>query len=216
MSIQIIRDLRTRFGSARDQRQRPTCLAFAASDGHASRREPWNALSCEYAFFHAVRRCNGNPHAGVDIASMLSAVEVDGQPAETHWPYLSSLPADLALWHPPADVGELLCAKTRHLTGGIARIRESLDAEQPILIGMTVSDAFYMPRKGVVAAIAESVDPTRRHAVLAVGYGLNGTEAFVLIRNSWGSLWGTDGYAWLSESYLSPRIVELASIERAS
>ena len=34
MPVTVKTDLRARVGAARDQGQRPTCLAFAASDAH--------------------------------------------------------------------------------------------------------------------------------------------------------------------------------------
>jgi hypothetical protein len=46
-------DLRSLFGTARNQGSRPTCLAFAASDTHAALRSGWVPLSCEYAFYQA-------------------------------------------------------------------------------------------------------------------------------------------------------------------
>ena len=49
-------DLGFLFGTARDQGDRPTCLAFAASDAHAALRAGWEPLSCEYAFYQAQRR----------------------------------------------------------------------------------------------------------------------------------------------------------------
>jgi hypothetical protein len=49
-------DLRSLFGTARNQGSRPTCLAFAASDTHAALRSGWVPLSCEYAFYQAQRR----------------------------------------------------------------------------------------------------------------------------------------------------------------
>ena len=52
-SITVRHDLRGRFGPARDQGRRPTCLAFAMSDAHAATREPWAELCCEYLFYHA-------------------------------------------------------------------------------------------------------------------------------------------------------------------
>ena len=28
----------------------------------------------------------------------------------------------------------------------------------------------------------------------------------LLVRNSWGTRWGQDGYAWLTEAFLGPRL----------
>jgi hypothetical protein len=95
MPIDIRQDLRPMFGSARDQGMRPTCLAFATSDAHAALRPPWNALSCEFAFYHAQRRAGRHPSAGASLGSMLAALEGDGQPIEADWPYLEALPAQL-------------------------------------------------------------------------------------------------------------------------
>jgi hypothetical protein len=50
-SIIVRKDLRGRFGPARDPGARPTCLAFAASDTHAATRDPWAELCCEYLFY---------------------------------------------------------------------------------------------------------------------------------------------------------------------
>jgi len=45
VSITVSVDLRPQFGPVRDQGDRPTCLAFAASDAHAGLRDPWEPLS---------------------------------------------------------------------------------------------------------------------------------------------------------------------------
>src|SRR5258708_38222177 len=70
-AIKIAKDLRSMFGPVRDQGQRPTCLAFAASDLHAAVRGAWAPLSCEYIFYHAQKartaeadgRCNADVHS---------------------------------------------------------------------------------------------------------------------------------------------------------
>jgi len=88
MSVDILRDLRSEFGPARDQDQRPTCSAFAASDTHAGLRSGWDPLSAEWAYYHAVRRDGGKPDDGATLGSMLKALELDGQPHESGWPYI--------------------------------------------------------------------------------------------------------------------------------
>jgi hypothetical protein len=59
--ITVSVDLWSLFGPARNQRSRPTCLAFAASDAHAALRSGWMPLSCEYAFYQAQRRAGRPP-----------------------------------------------------------------------------------------------------------------------------------------------------------
>src|SRR5580692_6695697 len=102
MTVQIKKDLRHLFGPVRDQGQRPTCLAFAASDTHAAVRDAWEPLSCEYAFFQAQNRAGRGAHDGATLTSMLEVLRHDGQPYESGWPYLVTLPADQTQWHPPA------------------------------------------------------------------------------------------------------------------
>lgn len=50
-----------------------------------------------------------------------------------------------------------------------------------------------------------------RHAVVAIGHGIAGDRA-ILIRNSWGVDWGVGGCAWLTESFLTPRLMRLAAL----
>lgn len=98
-AITVGRDLRGRFGPARDQGGRETCLAFAMSDAHAAARgAPWLPLSCEYLFYHAKQRDKAPPHVGTTIPAIRAALEHDGQPIETAWPYLPALKENRTQW----------------------------------------------------------------------------------------------------------------------
>ena len=214
MPVSVERDLRSDFGAARDQGARPTCLAFAASDFHAALRGGWIPLSCEFAFYHAQRRGRRKPTEGADLASMLDALREDGQPVETDWPYLTNLPSDLSAWSPPTQIGRRFRRSGARRGVEFQEVIEILDEGSPALILMTLSDSFYLPRAGgvVIPPPSETVDPTRRHAVVAVGHGLADGDSVILIRNSWGSDWGLEGHAWLPRPYLEPRLLRLAVI----
>ncbi len=133
MTVKINKDLRHLFGPTRDQGQRPTCLAFAVSDAHAALRDGWEPLSCEYAFFQAQRRTGRSAHDGSTLASMLEALRHDGQPHETGWPYLVTLPADLTQWQPPANVTPLFRRAGDTGSDTVDAIIAELDQDRPVL-----------------------------------------------------------------------------------
>lgn len=199
----------------RDQGQRPTCLAFAASDAHAALRGNWAPLSCEYAFFHAQRRSGRQPTDGALLPAMLGALRGDGQPDERGWPYLSRLPADLAHWTPPAGAAPLFRRAGEPAAYTVDAIIAQLDRGVPVLTLMRLSRSFYYagPDGFIDQAPDESPDFHRRHAVIAVAHGIAGAERTVLIRNSWSDRWGTKGYGWLTEKFMQPRVYQLAILK---
>lgn len=211
MAIDVVSDLRPRFGPVRDQGARPTCLAFAASDTHAALRDPWTALSCEFAFYHAQRRAGRPPTVGARLTDILAALKEDGQPVESDWPYLATLPANLDGYGPPDKV-LVFRRNGEPQLDGVNEIIAHIDASSPAVMLMMLSDAFYSPDAfGIVRApIGEAADPARRHAVIAVGHGrIDGGRA-ILVRNSWGTDWGLVGHAWLPETFIAPRLTRVA------
>ncbi len=206
-TITVRHDLRGRFGPARDQEGRETCLAFAMSDAHAAAiGGAWSPLSCEFLFYQAKQRDTTSAHHGTTVPAMRAALEHDGQPAESGWPYVSQLPTDLKRWKPPAEVGTLF-RRGSDLNGTVFdEIWNAVQGDQPVLVGMTISDAFYTPGSDGVIDSDEPQDPTRKHAVVVVATGTQAKKRLLLARNSWGTTWGRSGYAWLVERYTGPRI----------
>ncbi len=210
-------DLRSLFGPARDQRQRPTCLAFAVSDAHAAVRAAWEALSPEYAFYHAQRRSGRAPTEGALLPGVLEALHEDGQPLETGWPYLTETP-DATTWSPPAAVGPVFGRASRKLDPSLDRLVAELELGTPPIILLTLSRSFYVPNTRAVIDMApgEAPEPQRRHAVIAVGNGTVDGERAMLIRNSWGERWGDAGHGWLTDRYLRLSMFAAAKLTEAS
>jgi len=208
-------DLRTMFGAMRDQRQRPTCMVFAASDAHAGLRDGWTPLSCEYLFYRAITRAKRRPHQAAPLGETLIALRKDGQPPEEAWPYLPVTPPDPSTWLPPSPIGALFGRDGAAGTEEIAQVIAHVEAGTPVILLILLSDSFYRPDGSAVVSQAndELPDPNRRHAVIAVGTGQVAGEKVVLIRNSWGPKWGEGGYGWLTEKFLGPRLYATAILK---
>ena len=210
-SVHVATDLRSMLGPVRDQGARPTCLAFAASDCHAALRPGWIPLSSEYIFYRAQIRANRPPTVGATLSAMLDALRHDGQPEEARWRYLQTTPANVAEWHPPKDAAPVFRRESLRRGNKIDDVIDELVRGRPVLLLMTLSNSFDMAdADGVVSpGPSEQLIYSRRHAVVAVGHGEVDGRRVVLVRNSWGSTWGNDGHAWLTEQYLLPRLFAL-------
>jgi C1A family cysteine protease len=214
MVVDPIVDLRSQFGPARDQKQRPTCMAFAASDGHAAARARVEPLSTEFAYFHAVLgRQPFDPHSGVSFDMVAQSIYKDGQPPEAAWPYLPTLPADLRTWKPPINCQPIFRRQYRIESPAIQRVYDHLGDSRPVVLTMTISPSFFKPSRDGVIDGNLTEQPVNCHAVVAVGYGKTQRSYAVLIRNSWGHRWGLGGYAWITDDYLRPRVLEIGTAD---
>lgn len=201
-------DLRSLFGPSRNQGPRPTCMAFATSDTHAAVRGGWSPLSCEHAFYHAQKRARRGPDQGALLSSMLETLREDGQPEEAGWPYLAKTPTDFASWKVPSDVGPLFARACQNAQATFAEIVLELNHGHPVIVLIMLSRSFFRPSADAVVRPepGEMPEPAQRHAVIAVGHGTVGGEVAILVRNSWGAAWGSSGYCWITETFVSPRI----------
>lgn len=212
MSIEVIVDLRDQFGDIRNQGERPTCMAFAASDAHSFARGKTSPLSVEYAYFYAVqKRANTDRTTGVSFDAMSEAIADDGQPLESGWPYLEKLAAGDD-WAPPKEPGDLFHRSATKLKGGIADIFASLDAGRPVVVVMNISMSFFNPVPNEVLSALIGEPRVNTHAVIAVGRGKITSGPCLLVRNSWDTAWGDGGYAWIHEDYLKPRLLAAGTL----
>jgi len=199
--MEIIADLRNILLPARDQGNAPTCLAFAASTAHELRHKLNTYLSPLY-LYKMIKNNPSSADLGLTVEEVMTCLKVHGQVLEDDYPYrlgtASLLPEKLATYK----------SNSSYTSENIDIEIEKLVKEQKYvpIVGLDLNLAFWQPTAEMNIIFDSSGNSRGLHAVLVVGIAKDNTyEKLFLIRNSWGSNWGNNGYAWITKEYLLER-----------
>ena len=146
--------------------------------------------------------------AGSSLSTGANVVSTLGCPNETLWPYVVADFAD----KPPADAYaaglQNLVLSPQQVQQTLAAMKSVLADGLPIAIGFTVYESFEsaaVASTGIVPMPGRGEQVLGGHAVDVVGY-VDSLARFI-VRNSWGTDWGMDGYFEIPYAYLTnPRL----------
>jgi hypothetical protein len=195
----------------RDQRTRPTCVAFAVSAAHEWMAADDVIRSVEDALWaaHQVGSIPGREETTVSWA--FEGLAAHGHATEAAWPYGSpGFPAD-------RPAAALSASNRRALSPwglldplSFESIRDELERPSAVVLTLPVVRSAWRAPDGVIDA-----EPGRKapgnHAVLAVG-ALDEREQIV-IKNSWGDDWGDSGYGYVSRRYIESYVLRAHILE---
>lgn len=212
-------DLREFCSPIEDQGQLGSCTAHAGVGmlEYFERRAFGKHLDASRLFLYKVTRqlLGFTGDDGAFLRDTMKAMVLFGVPAEKYWPYdpekFNDDPSSFCftfaqsykaieyfrLDPPDVDKSELL-----------GRIKESLAGQLTAMFGFTVYSSMPPPGdgKGEIPFPTTGDSFEGGHAVLAVGYDdkkkIAGEKGALLIRNSWGTGWGVEGYGWLPYAYV--------------
>lgn len=204
----IILDLRHRLRVAGDQGRRGTCVAFAVTAIHEADRGIDGADGpedlAEEVLFWGAKQIDGDHGDGTRFSSADAALGRWGQPPEELWPYDDARDQRAASYVPPPgaiEPGSCNRAALRPITADLDAVRAELGAGRPVVVGIPVWDGLRLADTEPLPAPEPAELYPTRHAVVLVGYDPTGDA--LLLRNSWGLRWGSDGHLWVNAALLT-------------
>jgi len=200
----------------RDQGRRGTCLAFAATAVHEHARLRRRGIGCPELsvelLFWRCKQLDGQPgQDGTNLAAARDALADPGQCEESLWPY-DPARSHASEYTPPAAAtmpDHLRRGTLSSLIATAERASEAVREGETVLAGIELWDSFYECDAGELQPPAGDLDGAR-HAVCLVG--VDEVSDAVKLRNSWGTNWGENGYAWLGKAALAAVLIEAWTI----
>jgi C1A family cysteine protease len=145
-----------------------------------------------------------NSDAGAQIRDGIKVVAKQGVPPETDWPYDITKFADKPPPKAFTDALKDLAVSYSRVAQNLGQMKGCLASGFPFVFGFTVYDSFesqQVAQTGVVPMPASGESVLGGHAVVAVGFD-DGQQRFI-VRNSWGTGWGMQGYFTIPYAYLT-------------
>ncbi len=218
-------DLRKWCSAIEDQEDIGSCTAQAAVGlvEYFENKAFGKHLDASRLFLYKVTRnlLHWTGDTGAYLRTTMGALVLFGVPPEEYWPYVT---ADYDIEPPAFNYSyaqnyqairyyrlDPFRIKSDAL---LKRIKTNLAAQLPAMFGFSVYSSYTQALKsGKIPFPTTGENKVGGHAVCAVGYDdsmkINNsnpnskeTKGALLIRNSWGTDWGEDGYGWLPYKYV--------------
>lgn len=141
--------------------------------------------------------------AGAMIRDVIKSAVTDGICHELQWPYLVRMFKDIPSGEAYGHAIQHKALSYERISASVSQMRGILAQGFPFVFGLTLFDSFMsdMVAKTGVVPFPELGEPLiGGHAMLAVGYD-NGDRTF-LVRNSWSTGWGDQGYCKIPYDYM--------------
>jgi len=143
---------------------------------------------------------------GAQIRDGMKTLATQGVCSEDMWPYD---PTQFAT-QPPANCYQVAlqneATSYQRIVQDIGQLKGCLASGYPFVFGFTVYESFQsqaVAQSGHAPMPGPDEQVLGGHAVLAVGY--DDSQQWFIIRNSWGTTWGMQGYFTLPYDYLLQR-----------
>lgn len=213
-------DMRSKFTSVKNQGQQGSCLSFALTSifEYVMSLNTAQEFDLSEAFlYYNARELDGNGHANNDYGSRfkpsIDALIKYGIALEKVWPYNDQVYNNKPSEDAYADAAGRKLISAMNVNPKVSDIKSALVDNCPVAASFTLTKTFieygrsggYIPMPND-EEVASEIDPDSKtglyscHAMVIVGFS-DDLQMFI-VRNSWGTDWGDNGYCYIPYSYV--------------
>ncbi len=203
-------DLRSFMTPVEDQGALSSCVANAVAGAYEylvkrHREDDAYDVSRLFIYYNARdREGSADEDSGALIAAAIDSLREKGACSEATWPYddetVNEAPNDEAY----EEASAFLVEDMQLVPTTLASWKGALAEGYPIIFGISLFESFDAHRKRGVVPMPSPVESSREshggHAMLCVGY--SDPDRVFIVRNSWGTGWGDNGYCYIPYDYL--------------
>ncbi|HLJ99372.1 MAG TPA: C1 family peptidase [Streptosporangiaceae bacterium] len=202
-------DLRDEFPAPYDQGALGSCTANAIAGAlqflELKEHEQPAVMPSRLFIYYNERVLEGSvsSDSGAQIRDGIKVVVKEGYCAESEWPYVEDRFADQPPQRCYNDALKERVSQYLRLPRDLVPLLTCLASGYPFVFGFSVYASFESPQvkaTGVVNLPQPGEEFVGGHAVVACGY--DQAQRRFIVRNSWGSGWGMQGYFTLPYTYL--------------
>lgn len=199
----------------KDQGESGSCVAFATAalkewqeqKEHAAevaagkrnhRDEAYYDLSESWIYWSA-KKIDGWPNEeGTSIRYAMKVLNKIGVPCEKAWPYSDRVKGKPAAW--ASLVARWSLVGSYYRINNLEELKTAL-RKGPVVIGIgCFEEIFNVDSTGIIPMPKNSTYCYGGHAVCACGF--DDSTGLIKFKNSWSSLWGNEGYGFVSYEYI--------------